>query len=216
MRYFKNILFILAFTCCVAHTSYAQVLDDSTANDGDDELFNEMFSDYSDTEKDVTKVKDFDDVLERAGSIIKQAKDKAKTSPEAEDSVVDNGLPPLEGELFIGVAKGSFKTYTDLRGKTACSFDVIIKSTLNRNIKTLGLYLSYPKRNFAFMFFELKEKTAQKNTIRTSGDICYNLTGIPDINIHKCKIYGASNKECSQRIQWDGNMTKEDISPSRL
>ena len=216
MRDIKNIFCISAFLCCLALPCYAQVLDDSVAEDSDEELFNEMFSDYSETEKDVTKAEKFDDIMEQAGSLIKQAKIKVKKEEAGEESTVDNTLPPVEGELYIGVAKGSFKTYTDLRGKAACSFDVVLKSTLNRNIKTLGLHLSYPKRTFAFMFFELKEGAIQKQTIRTSGDICYNLTGVPDINIHKCKIYGAPNKECAQRMKWDDTLTNEGAVRSRL
>ena len=196
--------FLYVFLICfglIIPQGYAQILDDTS--DGDEELFNEMFSDYSETEKDVTKVEDFGDIVERAGDILKKVEENKTSSSQAQN----NELPPIEGELFIGITKGSFKTYSRYHGETACSFSVTLKSTLNLDIKNLGLYLTYPKRSFAFMFFDVKANSGQEHFIDTTGDICYNLTGIPDIEIHKCKIYGASNQECSQRLTWDENIT---------
>lgn len=186
--------------------SYAQVLDDSVADsDEDEELFNDMFSDYSETDKDVTKVKKFDDVIDQAGEILK----KIDTKSEEPDDNANKGLPPISGDLFVGITKGSFQTYSTLRGTAACSFSVTLKSTLNRDIKSMGFYLVYPKRTFAFMYLDMKANTVQTHTIRTSGDICYNLVGIPDINIHKCRIYGASSKECSTRLKWSDNISSD-------
>lgn len=180
----------------------AQILDDDTT-DSDEEFFNEMFSDYSETEKDVTKLENFGDIVERAGDILKNS-DVSKV----DSSQVENDkLPPISGALSIGITKGSFKTYSGYHGEPACSFSVTLKSTLNLDIKYLGLYLTYPKRSFAFMFFDVKANGDQEHFIETTGDICYNLTGVPDIEIHKCKIYGASNQECSQRLTWDENIT---------
>ena len=204
MRAFKNILFILFFVFCCIPLGFAQILDDEDASGEDEELFNEMFSDYSETEKDVTKVKNFGDIIDRASDVLKQA-----DTSLAEEDDDEEPLAPIEGDLFIGVTKGSFKTFADIRGKTACSFNITLKSTLNYDIKTMGLYLVYPKRSFAFMFFDVKANSSQEKTIRTSGDICYNMAGAPDIDIHKCKIYGASNRECSNRIKWNENLSAE-------
>jgi hypothetical protein len=197
--------FLYVFLICFAliiPQGYAQILDDETVGD-DEELFNEMFSDYSETEKDVTKAQDFGDIIERAGDILKKSEESKATSSQAQN---DN-LPPIDGDLSIGITKGSFKTYAGFHGETTCSFGVTLKSTLNLDIKHLGLYLTYPKRTFAFMFFDVKANSEQEHFIETTGDICYNLTGVPDIEIHKCKIYGASNQECSQRLKWDENIT---------
>lgn len=194
-------VFLLCFGLVIPQGN-AQILDDEAA-DGDEELFNEMFSDYSETEKDVTKVEDFGDIVEKAGEVLK----KVETSKASSSQVMINDLPPIDGDLFIGISKGSFRTYSGYHGEPACSFGVTLNSTLNLDIQILGLYLTYPKRSFAFTFFDVKSNSGQEHTIRTSGDICYNLTGVPDIEIHKCKIYGASNKECSMRLKWDKDIT---------
>jgi hypothetical protein len=200
MRRFLYVFFI-CFGLFVPQVN-AQVLDDDTT-DGDEELFNEMFSDYSETEKDVTKIEDFGDIVERAGDVLK----KVEAAKNDSSQVSNNDLPPIDGALSIGITKGSFKTYDGFHGEPTCSFGVTLKSTLNLDIKHLGLYLIYPKRSFAFMFFDVKANSGQEHFIETTGDICYNLTGVPDIEIHKCKIYGASNQECSQRLTWDENIT---------
>jgi len=203
--------FLYIFFFCfglIASQVQAQVLDDDEVADSDEELFNEMFSDYSETEKDVTKVQDFGDVVEQAGDILRNAEE---ANVKAGSSQVSNDdLPPIEGNLTIGITKGSFKTFSGFHGEPSCSFGVTLRSTLNLDIKNLGLYLTYPKRSFAFMFFDVKANSAQEHFIETTGDICYNLTGVPDIEIHKCKIYGASGQECSQRLTWDENITAPD------
>lgn len=196
--------FLCVFFICfglIIPQGNAQILDDE-ATDSDEELFNEMFSDYSETEKDVTKVKDFGEIIERAGDVLKEVDKVQEASKQQQNEVT----PPLEGELSIGITKGSFKTYAGFHGRPTCSFGVTLNSTFNLDIKILGLYLTYPKRSFAFVFFDVKANSGQEHFIETSGDICYNIAGVPDIEIHKCKIYGASSKECSQRIKWDENI----------
>ena len=209
MRFFRNILLILFCFCLCMPLANAQILDDSAIDsDDDEELFNDIFSDYSEEEKDITKTHSFDDVIDQASDVLR----KANLESEEDENTIEESAP-LEGELFVGVNKGSFRTYSTIKGKTACTFDVTLKSTLNRDIKSMGFYLIYPKRTFAFMFLDLRSNTAQRHSIRTSGAICYNLVGVPDINVHKCKIYGTSSKECTTRLKWDENITDEVDTP---
>jgi hypothetical protein len=189
------VLFCLLFLISCPHLN-AQVLDDGTASapssleveDVDDTLFDEMFSEFSETEKDVTLKKTFDDAL-NAGS----------TAPTGDYG----GILPLNGDMQIGVTNGSFRIFQDVYGRTSCTFTVTLISHLDRGIKIMGLNLIYPKRNFAFVFKDIPENGTQVKTITTRGDICYNLSGVPDIRINKCRIFNASSGECTKRIVWN-------------
>lgn len=206
--------FFLLFYC---GSVFSQVLDDediknangSTASapildevDEDEALFNEMFSDYSESERDITKVKTFDDAMDRAAGLIGQT-GAVDSQPEKKEA-----FPPLEGEMSIGLIDGSFKVFKDLSGQTACSFRVMLKSDMNRVLKAMGLYLIYKQRSFAFLFRDVPAYGSQIRMITTRGDICYTLSGEPDIGIHLCKIYGptAPGNECVRRLKWAENL----------
>lgn len=211
----KGFLFLLSGLITI-HGAYAQILDDdnvpSSSNsiilddEGDDEeeVFNELFSDHEETERDITKMKTFNDVLDVSAELLKQ---KGVTEPE-EETAPQEPVTPLEGELQIGISTGSFRIYKNTFGKSSCLFGVTVKSTFNKKIKTMAVNLIYPMRNFAFVFRNIPENGSEERFIRTSGDICYNINGAPDIYINKCKIYGADGTECAERIKW-----VEDIVP---
>lgn len=211
MRYFNFIFSVL--WCCLRflNAAQAQLLDDEVIDDTDksEALFNEMFSDYSETEKDVTKVKTFDDVISRGADIIKNS------DVTISDEVSVNTQPqflPLSGNMFIGIAPGSFKIFKDIANRITCSFQVVLNSELDRDISFLGLNLIYPNRSFAFMFKDIPPHGSQTRAITTRGDICYSLTGTPDIDIHLCKIRSAAGSECVQRLKWDENIKKTNFS----
>ncbi|MBO5037882.1 MAG: hypothetical protein J6C85_00280 [Alphaproteobacteria bacterium] len=178
-----------------ADAGSAPVLDEV---DEDEALFNEMFSDYSETERDITKVKTFNDAMDRAADLIGQT-DTTAPLPEEQKA-----LPPLEGDMSIGLLDGSFKIFRDMSGQTSCSFSVILKSDMNRVLKQMGLNLFYKQRTFAFLFRDVPAYGTQIRSITTRGDICYTLAGEPDIGIHLCKIYGptAPGNECVRRLKW--------------
>lgn len=178
-----------------ANTTSAPILDEV---DEDEALFNEMFSDYSETERDITKVKTFNDAMDRAADIIGQTDATAPLPKE------QKALPPLEGDMSIGLLEGSFKIFKDISGQTACSFSVILKSDMNRVLKMMGLNMFYKQRTFAFIFKDVPAYGTQIRSITTRGDICYTLAGEPDIGIHLCKIYGptAPGNECVRRLKW--------------
>lgn len=194
-------LFILAAFISFCYNAHAQILDDevdSTLSDttSEDTLFDEIFSDYSETERDITKVKTFDDALSRTADEIK------KTDILNNDILVPQELPPLTGNMVIGLKKGSFTIFRDISGRTKCSFIVTLKSNLDREVRLLGLNLVFPHRTFAYVFRKIPANGSQDRKITTMGDICYNLVGVPDINIHSCKIRGVLGSECAQRITW--------------
>ena len=208
-----------------ATPSFAQILEDdfsSPASSSDsaevednEALFDELFSDYSEAEKDISKIQTFNDAMEQAADLIQKnislsdslVKQKEETKKEIE---------PIDGEILLGLVRGSFGIQADSQNRPVCSFAVALKSTLNRNIKTIGLTLRFPKGNFAFVFRNISANGSQRHVIRTRGEVCHNLSGYPDINIHNCKIYNASSRECVQRTRWVEKMDDNDIKKSIL
>ena len=130
-----------------------------------------------------------------------------KKENSAED-IVPAQIPvtPLKGEMFVGIQKGSFKIFRDMGGRSKCSFNVVLKSELDKDIKVMALNLVYPKRVFAFVFKDVPSKQLQKRRITTAGDICYNMTNAPDINIHICKIKGTLASDCIKHIKWSDTL----------
>ena len=208
MRDFYKLL--LGLFCCLAlvHPACAQILDDDgdTApaqnniilddSEDEEEVFNELFGDHPETERDITQIKNFNDALDVSVEMLKQ-RGATEPLPETQEEIT-----PLEGGLLIGVTNDSFHIFKDANGIAACKFSVTLQSSLSKPLKTLGLNLIYPSRTFAFVFRDIPAGGAQERFIRTSGDICYNLTGAPDVTINKCKIYGSNGSECAARLNW--------------
>lgn len=210
----KRILSITLSLLCMISFAKAQILDDEDISSAqkpeladetakDEALFDELFSDYTPEERDITKIKTFGEAIDRISeNIDKKPTEKETKTPEEE-------LPPIEGMLRIGITKNSFHIYQNAFNEPACDFTVTVKSSVNRYIKVMALNLIYSKSAFAFIFRDIKEGTSVTEPIRTMGDICYNLTGVPDIDINKCKILGAASKECAERIEWSNELTYE-------
>lgn len=223
MKSSVSALFLVLSFVLLPFVAVAQILDDdmpassgnssvSSEADNDEALFNELFSDYSETDRDITKIKDFNDALDQTANIIQNSDPQITQTPEPEKEK----LPPIEGDLLIGVTNGTFRISKNALGEPACSFSVTLKSTLNRKIRTIALNLVYPYRTFAFMFTNIPENGSQEKFIRTSGDICYNLVGVPDIDINKCRIWATDSKECAARMKWDENLkVPENPDPQR-
>lgn len=169
-------------------------------NDENEELFNELFSDYPESERDITKVKTFDDAISKAAEQLHNNKVTETATDDAQD------LPPLSGDLVIGITRNSFKIFRDISGKTKCTFRVTLKSTLNRELRLMGLNIIFPHRTFAYVFRRVPAEGSQQRTVTTMGDICYNIADAPDINIHLCKIRGADGSECAKRISWTSDI----------
>lgn len=222
----KNILFILFGCFLFIESVQAQVLDEetgdsaqpdnnvlnSTEEDADEALFNELFSDYSENERDITKIKTFNDALDRPADIIRES---IVNEPEVlEQNTVK--APPLTGDIYIGITNGSFSISKNIHGTTTCSFSVTIKSELNHDIRVMALNLIYPYRTFAFVFSHVPANTYQEKFIRTAGDICYDLSGVPDIQIDKCKILAAAETECAARLKWTKDILPPDSEERRF
>ncbi len=199
----------------------AQVLDGETAQeasfpssgglsfdetDKNEALFNEMFGDHPEIREDVENTGNFENTVQKAAEKIKQT---GATDPSAP---ADGILKPLSGDMLIGVSKGSFKVFQDMTGRTNCTFGVTLKSNLDRELKTMGLQLVYPHRVFAFIFRNVAEKGSQERFITTTGDICYNLAGVPDIEVNLCRIKNAADNECAKRIKWSNDLESPDPS----
>ena len=213
-RYFILVL-------CLCFSVFPAFAEDWDANDDleqNEALFNELFSDYDETDKDITEVKKFDDIIEKTAEMIKKSGATAPLSPELQAELKpeeEPELPPIEGELFIGIVKDSFSISKNMVGRPACTFSVMLRSEMNRKIKILGINLLYLYTTFAFTFTNVAEKSTQEHFIRTSGDICYHLNDLPDIEVNKCLIYAASRNECATRIKWDTGMISTDTSEKR-
>lgn len=178
-------------------SSVDRVLDETDANEA---LFNEIFSDYPETDRDVTKIKTFDDAMDKASEFIKVLEDVSNHPP------ADEELPPLDGDIEIGISRGSFNVYKNDIGRPECTFYVTLKSNLNRQIKTLGINLLYPFTRFAFIFRNVPPHGSQEQPMRTIGYSCYQMDEIPDLDVNSCKIRTASGKECIQRLKWVKNI----------
>ena len=198
----------------------AQVLDEETTQDAssfgelmfdeadkNEALFKEMFGDHPEIRKDTEATEDFGNAARKAAEKIKQTDAMASTASS------DGIIKPLNGDMLIGVSKGSFKIFQDITGRTNCTFGVTLKSNLDRELRIMGLRLVYPHRVFAFIFRDVAAKGAQERFITSSGDICYNLTGVPDIELNLCRIKNAADNECAKRIKWSDDL--ESPEPSK-
>lgn len=174
--------------------------------DKNEALFNEMFGDHPEIREDAENTGNFENTAQKAAERIKQTGATAPSAP------ADGILKPLNGDMLIGVSKGSFKVFQDMTGRTNCTFGVTLKSNLDRELKTMGLQLVYPHRVFAFIFRNVAEKGSQERFITTTGDICYNLAGVPDIEVNLCRIKNAADNECAKRIKWSNDLESPDPS----
>lgn len=202
--------FAVILGLCVSLPLSAQVLDDDfpaeenvvAVEDQDnehEELFDEMFGGHVDELPQNGKSSNV--IEEIAKNVVVKVGDKEFKSDK---KVVDNTQSSaLDGELFIGVSQGSFKLFKDMMGRTKCSFGVTLKSTLNKDLRMLALRLIFKHGAYAFIFTKLKAGKSDEHFITTMGDICYNLEGVPDIEINKCRIMGAREDDCMQRLKWD-------------
>ena len=177
-----------------------------------EELYNEMFNDYSSAVYENTPGT-FDEPAEKIVEALSNVDKLAKQNEKSVEANKEEELPPLAGDLKIGISKGSFVFFKDILGRTKCSFGVTLKSTLNRDISNISLKLEYPDDNrFAFIFRDIKADSAGEHFITTDGDICYFVDGIPHINIHKCKIRKAGADVCAKLITWDNDIRSPDMS----
>jgi len=214
-RFILSCFLLLGFT---ERNVYAQMLEQNDApttsgaalsfdeTDKNEKLFNEMFSEHSEEERDINKVKTFDDTVGQAAGILEKTKDLRQQAASEEQ------LPVLEGDMLVGISKGSFKVFQDMLGRTKCSFGVTLKYNMNRDMKLMAMRLVYPKRAFAFVFKNVTANSTTEKFIITSGDICYDFGGVPDIDINMCRIKGAIDTECAQRIKWSDNLLSPDPS----
>lgn len=210
------IIFLLSTVLVVSgsQSSTAQLLDEipqqdtvsSVASDNasqspdSEELFNEMFSDHDISEREPDRIENFDSAVENTANSLKKTNainkvTQARPAPE-----------PIKGELKIGVIPGSFRVFQSYSGKTQCSFDVLLKSEINRDIKAMGIRLIYPHRAFAFVFKNVAAQATQKRSITTSGNICYTFGGVPDMEVNLCRIINTIDTECAKRLKWDNNL----------
>ena len=196
----------------VSTPSFAQIFDDDdfldtsseeTASvDEDEAFFNELFEEFPEDERDVTLPATFDDAISEAAKIVKSYSEHLKKDSSTADVSVEK-IIPLDGDIYLNIVNGSFKIFKNLAGKIRCRFSVRLKSDIDREIDIIALSLSYPKRSFAFIFRDATPKGELIETITTGGDICYDLSGAPDININKCRIKNTSNQDCAAHIKWD-------------
>jgi len=208
----KLILVVFCFVCTFAYAEEQDVIDEIAQ---DEALFDELFSDYDSSEKDITKAVDFDDAISKTADAIKKSGATKPLPVELEPKEEEPELPAIDGDIFVGIVNGSFNISKDMFGRPACTFSVMLRSELNRTIKQLAFYLVYKYTSFAFVFSNVEQNSTHENFIRTSGDICYHLNDLPDIEVNRCLIYAASKKECAPRMKWDTGMVSTDTSEER-
>lgn len=208
---YRGLLSVL-FVIFLTPLSEAQLLDEmpaqettpsitnSNTDNDSEELFNEMFSDHDISEREPDRIENFDSAVENTAKALQKS------------NAIDNAVQarpvqePITGDLKIGVVQGSFKVFQNYSGKTQCSFDVVLKSEINRDIKSMGVRLIYPHRAFAFVFRKVPAQTSQVRSITTSGNICYTFGGVPDMEVNLCRIVNTIDSECAKRLKWDNNL----------
>ena len=203
---------IFTLLLSVSTSSFAQVLDDedfqettttNTLSQSDDEtLFNELFEEYPADERDVTVPVNFNDAISKAAKIVKSYSDSINKDSSSVDTSVEE-FHPLDGDMYLSIVGGSFKIFKNIAGRMQCRFSVKLQSEIDKEINIVALSLSYPKRSFAFIFRRVPPKGEIIQSITTSGDICYNLNGAPDIHVNKCRIKNTSSQDCVSHIKWD-------------
>lgn len=124
--------------------------------DKNEALFNEMFGDHPEIREDAENTGNFENTAQKAAERIKQ------TGATAPSVSADGILKPLNGDMLIGVSKGSFKVFQDMTGRTNCTFGVTLKSNLDRELKTMG-------RNWSIriVFSLLFSGTSPKKALRS-------------------------------------------------
>ncbi len=208
----------------------AQILDDEGMTDeGYEELFDEMYGEEikkensieeamygSDKEENNIEASDRSMSLESGAKILAKHLDEIKRQKEMEKFAPSPEVAEseLKGEIFIGISKGSFVLFKDVLNRTMCSFGVTVKSTLDKDIRMLALKLAFPLQDYAFIYRDIKANGVEEKFIRGVGDICFNLSEAPDIEINRCRIYGANEDECAKRIKWDPKIESPDLSKS--
>ena len=210
MRFWYLLIFTLLFS--VSAPSFAQVFDDedfqettstNTLSSSDDEaLFNELFEEYPADERDINTPVDFDDAIGKAAKIVKSYSNRVNNGSTEVDTTVEE-FYPLDGDMYLSIVSGSFKIFKNIAGKMQCRFSVKLQSEIDKEINIVALSLAYPKRSFAFIFRRIPPKGEIIQSITTSGDICYNLNGAPDIHVNKCRIKNTSSQDCVSHIKWD-------------
>lgn len=204
----------LALALMLVNPVKAQMLEDESYTDDSSEydaLFNEMYNEKEKVNKTEEKKADTQLPLEEiAKSVsIKVSEDKQKETDLKEKQPE---IPPIDGVMEIGISKGSFKIFQDVIGRTTCTFGVTLKSNLNKDIRNVSLRLAYPQRAFAFIFKNIKPGEATEKYIKTWGEVCYNLSGVPNIDINRCRIFASREDECAKRIKWDAEIISPDPS----
>ena len=227
--------FVLYLLVCLglffANPVGAQMLDDAEemTDEGYEELFDEMYGEEIEKSNSVEEAmygKESPDSVVGDGensslegaakALAKHIDDMKQQKLNEENGVVDAPVeaPTLNGEIFIGISKGSFVLFKDVLGRQMCSFGVTLRSTLDKDIRMLALKLAFPLQDYAFIYRDIKANGVQEKFIRGIGDICYNLSEAPDIEINRCRIFGANEDECAKRIKWDNKMESPDLTQS--
>ena len=205
-------LLIFALLFCIPTTSYAQIEEDerleilskiSEHKDSDDNeaLFNELFSEFTPDERDITNPAEFNDAINEAANIVRSYSNFVTKQEEAK-AQINEKLLPLEGDIHLSIVSDSFKIFKNIAGRQQCRFSVKLKSNIDRDIDVIGLSLAYPKMSFAFIFREVPPMGELVKNITTRGDICYDLSGAPDIHVNKCRIKNTDGKDCVSHIKW--------------
>ena len=204
-------LILFALFLSVSVSSYAQVLDDedypNASNlhksiEEDEAFFNELFKEYSPDERDITQKAEFDDAISEAVDMVKSYSNYVSNQNSSKKKS-DEQVSPLENDIYLSLVDGSFKIFKNISGRIQCRFSVKLKSEIDREINVIGLSLAYPKMSFAFIFRDVAPNGELVKSITTRGDICYDLSGAPDININKCKIKNTKSADCAAHIKWD-------------
>ncbi len=206
-------LFILVLFLGISFPSFAQILDDDFRGapkisqvpdnvDVNEEFFNELFEEHPIDERDASKPITFSDAIGKAAEIVKTYSSHVSLQKDVPEKVNIQYMP-LDNDVYLSIVDGSFKIYKDIVGRMKCRFSVKLKSEVDREIKIIALSLVYPDLSFAFIFRDIPPMGELVQNMITSGKICYNLNGAPDIHVNKCEMKNTMSTECVSHIKWD-------------
>ena len=144
----------------------------------------------------------FNDAIGKAAEIVKTYSSHVSLQKDVPEKVNIQYMP-LDNDVYLSIVDGSFKIYKDIVGRMKCRFSVKLKSEVDREIKIIALSLVYPDLSFAFIFRDIPPMGELVQNMITSGKICYNLNGAPDIHVNKCGMKNTMSTECVSHIKWD-------------
>ncbi len=191
-----NFIFVFAFACLFSSKLKAQVFEEDLSS-SDDVI---GYSDMAETKP--VKPSPKKTVSNRAISRnVTNNKTRANTTTNVKvGEVQQSNQPKIDEKIYLYMR--DFEIKQDLHGRINCNMDFYIYSTVQEKISNISYRLKWPEMEtpVSFSSVEPQKATAVQYTLLGKG--CYEMDGVPNIIVNRCRIKGKSQEKCSSMIQW--------------